>query len=88
MITDMSHLPLPFIDNSFDEIHLNDVLEQMPDVISFMEEIYRIGRPNSKVTIRVVIWNSHYAAMDPTHLLALTKGSFDFFGGQVIVIVN
>lgn len=80
VLTNLSDLPFPFAENSFDEIHLNDVIEHLPDTIATMEEIHRIARPDAKVYIRVVNWNSHYTAMDPTHLHAFTEKSFDFFG--------
>ena len=70
----------PFADNVFDEIYLNDVIEHLPDTIATMEAVYRVAKPDSKVFIRVVNWNCHYTAMDPTHLKAFTQNTFDFFG--------
>lgn len=80
LVTDLSSLPFPFADNTFDAIYLNDVIEHLPNTIATMEEIYRISRPEARIHVRVVNWNSHYTAMDPTHLHAFTENSFDFFG--------
>lgn len=55
-------------------------MEHLPGTIATMEEVYRISRPNARVFIRVVNWNSHYTAMDPTHVRAFTENSFDFWG--------
>lgn len=83
VIANLAEYPYPFADNSFDDIYLNDVIEHLPDTIATMEEIYRIARPDARVFIRVVNWNSHYTAMDPTHVKAFTENSFDFFGKRV-----
>lgn len=80
ILIDLSSLPFPFADNAFDSVYLNDVIEHLPNTVKTLEEIHRISRPNGKLYIRVVNWNSHYTAMDPTHLHAFTENSFDFFG--------
>jgi SAM-dependent methyltransferase len=80
VIANLSEYPYPFADNSFDVVYLNDVIEHLPNTIKTMEEIHRISRPNAKIFIRVVNWNSHFTAMDPTHVRAFTENSFDFFG--------
>jgi|WetSurMetagenome_2_1015567.scaffolds.fasta_scaffold07004_2 SAM-dependent methyltransferase len=82
VVADFFELTLPFADNTFDQIHLNDVIEHLPNTIKAMEEIYRIARPDAKIFIRVVNWNCIYTAMDPTHLKAFTENSFDFFGSR------
>ena len=76
-------VPYPFADNSFDAFYFNDVIEHFPDTIATMEEVYRLARPDARVFIRVVNWNCHYTAMDPTHVKAFTEKSFDFFGKRV-----
>jgi uncharacterized protein YbaR (Trm112 family) len=83
VVSDLSCLPFPFAENTFNAIYLNDVIEHLPNTMATMEEVYRISRPNAKVYIRVVNWNSHYTAMDPTHLHAYTENSFDFFGKRL-----
>ncbi|MFA6570653.1 MAG: methyltransferase domain-containing protein [Bacteroidota bacterium] len=80
ILAELDKYPYPFANDTFDEIYLNDVIEHLPNTILTMEEIYRICRPNARVFIRVVNWNSHYTAMDPTHVKAFTENSFDFFG--------
>ena len=79
-VVNLSEPPYPFADNSWDVVVLNDVIEHMPDVIATMEEVFRICRPDARVFIRVVNWNSHFAAMDPTHKHSFNENSFDFFG--------
>lgn len=81
-VVDLFHLPLPFSDDTFDEIYFNDVIEHLPDTVKIMEEIHRIARKDARVFIRVVNWNSSYTAADPTHRKAFTEISFDFYGGR------
>jgi len=80
VLADASRYPLPFADDSFDVVCLNDVIEHLPDTIAAMEEIWRILMPGGILKVRVVNWNSQYTAEDPTHVKAFTERSFDFFG--------
>jgi uncharacterized protein YbaR (Trm112 family) len=74
--------PLPFSDDSVDNIYLNDVIEHIPNTIPFMEELHRICRNGARVHIRVVYWNTIYMPMDPTHVRGFHENTFDFFGGR------
>ena len=82
IIANLTEFPYPLANNSFDAVYLNDVIEHLPNTIATMEEIYRVARPDARVYIRVINWNSHYTAMDPTHVSAFTENSFDFFGAR------
>ncbi|HKO60666.1 MAG TPA: methyltransferase domain-containing protein [Pyrinomonadaceae bacterium] len=80
VIASLMERPYPFAANSFDVIYLNNMIEHLPDTVGTMEELHRIGRPDCRIYISVVNWNSHYAAMDPQHVRLFTENSFDFFG--------
>ena len=80
VLVDLRQRPYPFASDAFEAIHLNDVIEHIPDTVRTMEELWRLLTPDGRAFIRVVNWNSHYTAMDPTHLAAFTEQSFDFFG--------
>ncbi|MFC2081662.1 methyltransferase domain-containing protein [Candidatus Bipolaricaulota bacterium] len=84
VIADLDEYPYPFADNTFDVIYLNDVIEHLPDTMATMEDVHRISRPNARIFIRVVNWNSHYTAMDPTHVKSFTENTFDFFGQREV----
>lgn len=73
---------LPFRTNSFDEIYLNDVIEHVPNTLRLMEEIHRVAKPDARVHIRVVNWNTQYMAIDPTHCRAIHEETFGFFGSR------
>ncbi len=83
IIGDLSERPYPFAADTFDAVYLNDVIEHLPNTIKTMEELYRILKPDGRVYIRVVNWNSRCAAMDPTHVGYYTEHTFDFFGKRV-----
>ncbi len=74
--------PLPFADNSVDNIYLNDVIEHIPNTIAFMEELHRVCRDGAHVSIRVVNWNTSYMPTDPTHVRAFHEDTFSFFGSR------
>lgn len=56
-----------------------DVLEHLPDIVNAMAEVYRIGKHNSKVVVRVPYWNSSTAHADPTHIHYFDFETFNFF---------
>jgi len=77
IIADATFLPFP--NDSFDKIILSHIVEHIPDMISFMKEIWRVSK--NKATIQ--IWTPHFTSMnsytDLTHVRHLTSQSFDYF---------
>ena len=80
VIHDLTSFPYPFATSSVDEIHMNHVLEHLPDVIVTMEELWRIAKPGAKVHIRVPHFTGSLAWKDPTHRRSFTSESFSYFG--------
>jgi SAM-dependent methyltransferase len=80
VVAELDVIPYPFANSSFDEVHLNDVIEHLPSTIKAMEEIYRITKPNGHVFIRVIDWSSDMNATDPQHVRQFTEHTFDYFG--------
>ncbi len=79
VVQDINKTPWPFKANSFDEVLCQDVLEHSDDVISVMNEIHRILKPNGIVLIRVPHFTSAGAFTDPTHRHFFGWGSFNYF---------
>lgn len=44
LVCDFDKYPYPLQDNSFDETYCDNVLEHLDDIVSVMEELFRIGR--------------------------------------------
>lgn len=83
-IWDLEKLPLPYEDNTFDEIHAYDVLEhtgQQGDWKFFFNQftdLWRISKPNGLIMIIVPSVKSVWAWGDPSHKRVLPSENFIF----------
>lgn len=82
IVHDLNTFPWPFEDNYFDEIHCYHYLEHAENLITVIEEFYRILKYDGKVIIRVPHYSSRLAWVDPTHKRAFSLGSFDYYGNN------
>lgn len=82
IVHNLFNLPYPFEDDSFDVIYASHIMEHMKDNISFMEELYRISKPNAKVIIRVPYFSGRSAWCDPTHLRAYSYYQFYYYSSE------
>jgi SAM-dependent methyltransferase len=80
VVHDLDRYPYPFAADSVDEIHAYHVLEHVPDVMTTMEELWRISKPGATVHIRVPHFTGILAWKDPTHKRSFTSESFGYFG--------
>jgi SAM-dependent methyltransferase len=64
---DFDCFPYPFLENEFDEIYCDNVLEHLDDVTAVMKELHRITRPDGVVRIIVPYYNCYGAYNDVTH---------------------
>lgn len=71
--------PLPFPDESFDEFRALHVLEHLRDPLPFVEELYRIAKPDGIALIFLPYGSSDDAFEDPTHALPWFPRSFTGF---------
>jgi SAM-dependent methyltransferase len=81
VVHDLLDFPYPFTDGSAKQIYLKHVLEHfsMPDIRSILREVYRILEPGGIVHIRLPHAFSVAAWADPTHRMAFTFISAEFF---------
>jgi len=79
VLHDLSKLPLPFADESFDEVHAYEVLEHMGaqgDWRAFFDlfaELYRILKPGGLLIGSCPMWDSPWAWGDPGHTRIVNK---------------
>lgn len=85
IIHDLGDFPYPFADNEFDLVVSRHVIEHVPDVIGFVEELYRITRDGGRIEILTPHYTNPDWANDPTHRNHFNSYSFNSFieGRQV-----
>jgi SAM-dependent methyltransferase len=83
VIHDLTKFPYPFGSNSFDKIMASHIVEHIPNTLKFMEEIFRISKPNAIVIIRTPHYSSRGAWINPTHYKAFSIGTFDYFNPKI-----
>jgi SAM-dependent methyltransferase len=79
VVHDLDVRPWPFPDSSFLEVHANDVIEHLAEVLPTIEEIHRICRPGAIVHLVVPHFSSDGAFTDPTHRHYFGARTFDYF---------
>ena len=84
IVWDLHHLPLPFEDETFEEIHAYEVLEhvgQQGDWKLFFtqfDEFYRLLKPGGHFFATTPMWDSIWAWSDPGHSRVISAGTVTF----------
>jgi hypothetical protein len=82
IVHDLTTFPWPLDNNSVSEARCIHYVEHTPDLISFMNELYRILAPSATCTIMAPYYSSIRAWQDPTHVRAISEASFLYFNRQ------
>ncbi len=69
----------PFGDNTVEEAHVSHYAEHTKDLMKFMDEVWRICAPDTKVTIVGPYYTSMRAWQDPTHTRALSEATWLYY---------
>lgn len=78
IVHDLNVLPLPFKDNSVDEVYAKDVLEHV-DYIPLLKDLHRIMKPGATLVAFVPHWTSCNQFTDPQHRNFFAVRTFQFF---------
>ena len=88
---DLFTFPWPWADRTVDEIVSNHFVEHIPMTVTpagqdllcaFMDEIWRISRPDATVTIRHPHLQSERAFQDPTHRRFIPGATWCYFNAE------
>lgn len=82
MVHDIDDLPLPLPDNNFTEILCHHILCYSKDLISLMEELWRISRPGAKIIIEQPYPFNKTWSTDPMFRSPITEHTFRKYFGQ------
>src|SRR5207253_648488 len=80
--------PLPFENESFDEIHAYEVLEHLGGqgnwrfFFAEFTEYHRILAPHGSLYAAVPAWNSFWAWGDPSHKRIINEGTLSFLSQE------
>ncbi|MEZ5346405.1 MAG: methyltransferase domain-containing protein [Pyrinomonadaceae bacterium] len=79
VIHDLGVVPYPFDDDEFDLIVSHHAVEHIPDVIAFVEELYRITKNGGRIRLLTPHYTNPDWATDPTHRNHFNSYSFNQF---------
>ncbi len=78
-IWDLEKTPLPFKENSIDEILAFHILEHINNFIPLMHDLHRICKNRAILKVKTPFYSSLGQFNDPTHVRFFTPFSFDYF---------
>ena len=70
---------LPFVSDSIEEVHLDNVIEHVPDIVGLVREMVRVCENGATITIITPHFTSLASWRDPTHVHHLSYFSMDHF---------
>ena len=79
LATTADNKPLPFADNSVDEVIADYLMEHIVNLVPLMEELYRVCEKDAKIVFKVPYFKSTAAFKDPTHVRFFTERTFEYF---------
>lgn len=79
VVHDLEQHPLPFDDDTFDEIIGIDLIEHVTDALGLMAELWRIATPDALCTFALPYGSSDDAWEDPTHVRPYFANSWMYF---------
>jgi 2-polyprenyl-3-methyl-5-hydroxy-6-metoxy-1,4-benzoquinol methylase len=68
LVHDLRLTPWPVPGDHYSRVFCQDIIEHVPDVSSFVRELWRVCARGAEVEIRTPHFSSWYSYNDPTHL--------------------
>lgn len=81
-VWDLEKTPLPFKEDSFEEVLANHVLEHIKNFVPLMHDLYRICKDGALIKIRTPFYSSWGQFNDPTHVRFFSPFTFTYFEGK------
>jgi len=81
-VWNLEKTPLPFKENSVDEILANHILEHINNFIPLMHDLHRICKKEAIIRIKTPFYSTWGQFNDPTHVRFFTPFTFDYFEGK------
>ena len=78
-VCDLEKTPLPFKDNSVDEILAFHVLEHIKNFIPLMHDLHRVCKNGSIIKIKTPFYSAWGQYNDPTHVRFFSPRTFTYF---------
>ncbi len=78
-LDECENTPLPFEDDTFDEIYASHLIEHIKNPLPLMQELHRVCVDGAKATFRCPHGSHDDAFEDPTHFRQYFAGSFMYF---------
>jgi SAM-dependent methyltransferase len=78
-VFDFNKYPLKYKDNSFEVIRIWNCLFLVKDFVRFMQEVYRIAKPNARIIIQTQFFLSTESANYPYNYTQTNYNSFNIF---------
>ena len=79
VVHDLESFPLPFDDDTFDEVIGIDLIEHITDALGLMQELWRVARPDAVCVFELPYGSSDDAWEDPTHVRPYFVQSWGYF---------
>ena len=80
IVLDLEKFPwMQFADDSIEEVCSSHYVEHVPDLIAFMDEVWRVCKDGALVTIVAPYYSSIRATQDPTHKNFISENTWLYF---------
>ncbi len=79
IVHDLDSIPWPVEDSSMDIVYAHSVVEHLTDIVSFMDEVWRVLKPGGRLIMAVPYFRSIDSFTDITHKHFFTSQSMNYF---------